>query len=67
MRAYLGLDQSVVMAETGLSQSTLTAAEKGHALSDKTWRRLTALYGAHGVQWREGEPAVMIVSSAAHD
>lgn len=61
MRACTDLRQAEVMAETGLSQSTLSAAEKGYEMSDKTWRRLCEVYAARGVEWREGRPGLMVV------
>lgn len=64
MRAWCGLDQRSAAQAADLSLRSVVQAEGGRP-SPKTWSKLTAYYATRGLEWREGEPGLLVVKSDA--
>lgn len=61
-RAWLGLEQKEAAAAAGLGEATLRRAERGD-ISDRTWSTLIDFYASRGLQLRDGDPIIVLVTA----
>lgn len=57
-RAWLALDQAEVADGVGLDRRTIAIAERGERLTDKSWRKLVALYATRGLVIEEASSSL---------